>query len=235
MIGQTGESLNGNGAEKCISHAAAIETLMEIARTLASPNEIHDILEQIMLQVSRLLNPKSWSLLLKDEHSGELEFAVVISDVADSLKGVRIPAGHGIAGWVATQGKSLIITDVRSDPRFAAEFDKALSFTTRSIVCVPIRNNEQIFGVIELINSLEDGLFNDADEQILTTIADFAGIAISNAKAIAKIKQLVITDDLTGLYNSRFFSSRLPMKLKGQKDMLSPFRWFFSISTGSRL
>jgi transcriptional regulator with GAF, ATPase, and Fis domain len=148
---------DGDGTDKCLRHAAAIETLMEIAKALASPSEIQEILEQIMYQVSRLLSPKAWSLLLKDEMTGELEFQVVISDVAESLKGVRLPKGLGVAGWVAENGESLIIPDVRCDPRFAVEFDRKLSFETHSIACVPVKSHDTVYGVIELINSIEGG------------------------------------------------------------------------------
>lgn len=214
-------------SDRCVKHMTTVETLMEIARALASPNEIQDILEQIMVQVSRLLKPKAWSLLLLDEVTGELEFAVAISAVGESLKGVRLPKGHGVAGWVAVNGESLIIPDVRTDPRFAAEFDQKLSFTTRSIACVPIKNQEQIFGVIELINSHEDGIFDEADERILVTIADFAGIAIANAKSITKIKQLVITDDLTGLYNSRYFFEQVDYEVARAKRYETPLSLVF--------
>lgn len=217
MIDRPGLCRRGDNIDKCLRHAAAIETLMEIARALASPREIQEILEQIMFQVSRLLSPKAWSLLLRDDVTGELEFAVVISDVASNLKGVRLPPGHGVAGWVAENGESLIIADVRSDERFAAEFDRKLSFTTRSIACVPVKSHDKVFGVIELINSLDDGIFDESDEQILVTIADFAGIAISNAKALEKIKQLVITDDLTGLFNSRYFFEQIEYELERAK------------------
>lgn len=227
MIDQSGLCGDNSSIDKCIRHAAAIETLMEIARALASPNEIQEILEQIMFQISRLLNPKAWSLLMMDEVTGELEFTIVISDVADSLKGVRIPAGHGVAGWVAENGESLIIPDVRCDKRFAAEFDRKLSFTTRSIACVPVKSHDKVFGVIELINSLDDVIFNESDEQILTTIADFAGIAISNAKALEKINHLAITDDLTGLYNSRYFFEEIEYEVERSKRYETPLSLVF--------
>jgi diguanylate cyclase (GGDEF)-like protein len=218
---------DGDGADKCLRHAAAIETLMEIAKALASPSEIQEILEQIMYQVSRLLSPKAWSLLLKDEMTGELEFQVVISDVAESLKGVRLPKGLGVAGWVAENGESLIIPDVRCDPRFAVEFDRKLSFETHSIACVPVKSHDTVYGVIELINSIEGGVFDESDEQILTTIADFAGIAISNANAVEKIRQLVITDDLTGLYNSRYFFDQIEYEVERSKRYESPLSLVF--------
>ena len=205
----------------------AIGTLMEIARTLASPLEIQEILENIMSQVSRLLSPKAWSLLLRDEESGELEFAVVVSEVADRLKGVKLARGQGVAGWVAENGESLIIPDVSCDPRFASEFDRSFSFITHSLACIPIKCHDQIFGVIELINSLEEGTFSEADEQILTTIADFAGIAISNARAVAKINRLVITDDLTGLYNSRYFFEQVEYEVERAKRYYTPLSLVF--------
>jgi diguanylate cyclase (GGDEF)-like protein len=227
VIDKPGLCGGGNNIDKCIRHAAAIETLMEIARALASPSDIQEILEQIMYQVSRLLSPKAWSLLLKDEITGELEFQVVISDVAEKLKGVRLPKGRGVAGWVAENGESLIIPDVRCDTRFAAEFDRKLSFETRSIACVPVKSHDSVYGVIELINSLDDGIFDESDEQILTTIADFAGIAISNARAVEKIRELVITDDLTGLYNSRYFFEQIEYEVERSKRYQSPLSLVF--------
>lgn len=227
MISQPGKYSGGENSEKCIRHVAAIETLMEIARALASPSELEDILQQIMFQVSHLLKPKAWSLLLKDDVTGELEFALVISEVAESLKGVRIPPGQGVAGWVAVHGQALVIPDVRMDARFSADLDKLHLFTTRSIACVPVKSHDKVFGVIQLINSLEGGIFDDEDEQILTAIADFAGIAISNAKALDKIKQLVITDDLTGLYNSRYFFEQIEYEIERAKRYQSSLSLVF--------
>lgn len=227
MIDQPGLCGANSNIDKCIKHASAIETLMEIARALASPSEIEEILQQIMYQVSRLLNPRAWSLLLRDEITGELEFRVVISDVSEQLKGVKLPKGHGVAGWVAENGQSLIIPDVSCDERFAAEFDKKLSFITRSIACVPVKSHDKVFGVIELINSIDCGIFDESDGQILTTIADFAGIAISNARAVEKIQQLVITDDLTGLYNSRYFFEQIEYEVERARRYHSPLSLVF--------
>ena len=227
MISRTRLSRSDNNIDNCIRQAAAIETLMEIARTLASQNEIEEILQQIMDQVCHLLNPQAGALLLRDDVTGELEFTAVISDAAESLKGVRQSAGHGAAGWAAANGQSLIIPDVRCDKRFAAEFDSPHSFTTRSIVCVPVKSHEKVFGVIQLINSIDCGIFDEADEQILTAIADFAGVAISNARALEKIKQLVITDDLTGLFNSRYFFEQIEYEVERAKRYISPLSLVF--------
>lgn len=227
MISRSRLTRSDNNIDNCIRQAAAIETLMEIARTLASQNEIEEILQQIMDQVCHLLNPQAWALLLRDDVTGELEFTAVISDAAESLKGVRQSAGHGAAGWAAENGQSLIIPDVRCDKRFAAEFDSQHSFVTRSLVCVPVKSHDKVFGVIQLVNSIEGSVFDEADVQILTAIAEFAGVAISNARALEKIKQLVITDDLTGLFNSRYFFEQIEYEVERAKRYSTPLSLVF--------
>lgn len=190
-----------------------LASMIEIGKTLTSSLEVHDVLESIMKQVARIIRPKAWSLLLLDETSGDLSFEIAVSPVSEHLKGIRLKRGEGIAGWVAMHGKPLLISDVREDERFAAHIDEKLSFTTRSIVCVPLKIKERIIGVIELINSFDELVFNDADMAILSAIADFAAIALENARNYDRINELVITDDLTGLYNSRHFGQLIDYEI----------------------
>jgi diguanylate cyclase (GGDEF)-like protein len=182
-----------------------LASMIEIGKALTSSLELHEVLEAIMKQVDRLIKPKAWSLLLVDEASSDLNFEIAVSPVADQLKGITLKQGEGIAGWVALHGIPLLIPDVQRDPRFATHFDEQLSFKTRSIVAVPLKIKEHVIGVIEIINSYDELVFDDTDQSILTAIADFAAIALVNARNFDRINELVVTDDLTGLYNSRHF------------------------------
>jgi diguanylate cyclase (GGDEF)-like protein len=102
---------------------------------------------------------------------------------------------------------------MRDDARFATHFDEQLSYKTRSIIAVPLKINERVIGVIELINSYDELIFDDVDQSILTAIADFAAIALVNARNFDRINELVVTDDLTGLYNSRHFGQLIESEL----------------------
>ncbi|MCM2264184.1 MAG: sensor domain-containing diguanylate cyclase [Desulfuromonadales bacterium] len=180
-----------------------LEVLIEIGKALTSTLDLEGVLKLIMDQLSRLLKAQAWSLLLRDNESGELAFEIAVSPAADRLKGLRLTRGQGIAGWVAENGKPLLIPDVRIDARFSDKIDRASAFVTRSVVCVPIKSRDCVLGVIELVNGPGEGIFTHADLQILSTIADYAAIAIENARNFKRISELVITDDLTGLYNGR--------------------------------
>jgi diguanylate cyclase (GGDEF)-like protein len=65
----------------------------------------------------------------------------------------------------------------------------------------------RIVGVIQLLNGLGQSEFTEQDQRILSTIADFTAIAIENSRLLQTVRALTITDDLTGLYNSRHFQT----------------------------
>jgi diguanylate cyclase (GGDEF)-like protein len=191
-----------------------LQILVEIGKALTSSLDRQEILNVIMEKVSLLLKPRTWSLLLLEEETGELSFEIAVSPAAERLKGIRLRMGEGIAGWVALHGEPLLIPDVHHDPRFARQVDEAIDFDTRSIVCVPVKSRDKILGVVELVNNLEDGDFSEADLKILSTIADYAAIAIENAHYVHKIRELVITDDLTGLFNARHLHELLEYEVE---------------------
>ena len=191
-----------------------LETLVEVGKALTSSLALDEVYEVAMEKVSILLKPSAWSLLVVDELTQELCFAVAVSPVAEKLRGVRLPAGEGIAGFVARHGEPLLVPDVSKDERFCNQLDKSYGFVTHSIVCVPLKSKDKILGVIQLINALGQNQFAYRDLRILSTIADFTAIAIENARLVEKVHELTIIDDLTGLYNSRHFQKLIDYEVE---------------------
>jgi len=175
----------------------------EIGKALASTLDLQKILQTVMEKISDLLQPDTWSLLMLDESSRELHFEIAIGTGADRLKDVRLKVGEGIAGWVAQTGEPVLVEDVKRDPRFTRRIDELTHTDTRSVVCVPIKGKEKILGVIELVNCLGRESFRREDIPILKSLADYAAIALENARYIQRIHELTITDDCTALYNAR--------------------------------
>jgi diguanylate cyclase (GGDEF)-like protein len=176
--------------------------LHDVAKALTSSLNLDSILQTIMEKVAAYFKPDTWSLLMTDDEHHELYFAIAVGDASASLKSVRLKIGEGIAGWVAQHGKPLLVPDVSKDERFAARIDEMTRWKTRSILCVPLASKNRILGVIQLIN-VETGGFGTNELMLLQAMADYAAIAIDNARAVEKIQELTITDDCTGLYNAR--------------------------------
>ncbi len=190
-----------------------LQTLVQIGKTLTSTLDTDELSNLIIEKGNLLLKSRSWSLLLVDEETQELVFDVVVSDVAEDLKGTRLPMGQGIAGWVAKNREPVLASDVLADPRFSGATDRQVGFETKSLVCVPVQFQDQLIGVMQLVNGPDDVTFNKDDLALLSAIADYIAIGISNARNFSKVRELVITDDLTGLYNARYFDELLDIEI----------------------
>jgi diguanylate cyclase (GGDEF)-like protein len=179
-----------------------LQAFNEIGKALTSTLDIREVLGLIMEKVGELLSPSNWSLLLADD-SGDLVFEIVVGPGAEGLKGLKLQHGEGIAGWVAREGQPLLVPDVTQDPRFASRFDARTRFTTRSVLAVPMRSRGRTLGLIELVNAPEQKTFGKDDLRTLSSLADYAAIAIENARNFQRVQELTILDEHTGLYNSR--------------------------------
>jgi diguanylate cyclase (GGDEF)-like protein len=176
--------------------------LHDVAKALTSSLNLDSILQTIMEKVAAYFRPDTWSLLMTDDEHRELYFAIAVGDASESLKSVRLRIGEGIAGWVAKYGEPLVVPDVSKDERFAPRIDELTQWKTKSILCVPLASKNRILGVIQLIN-VDMSSFGKDQFMLLQALADYAAIAIDNARAVEKIQELTITDDCTGLYNAR--------------------------------
>lgn len=157
-----------------------------------------------MRQIGTVFAPRNWSLLLRDPKSGELVFTLVTGGAeAKTLRGKRIPPGKGIAGWIVANRRPAIIEDVSTDARFDPTMDQLSNFKTRSIIGVPLVSRTKVFGVIELVNKINGESFTALDLKVLSTIADFAAIAIEKAYYLGALRRIAMVDDLTQLANRR--------------------------------
>jgi diguanylate cyclase (GGDEF)-like protein len=203
-----------------------LSILHEVGKALTSSLELDHVLRVIMELVAKLYKPRNWSLLLVDEAAQELYFEIVVGEAAGQLKNVRLKVGEGIAGWVAEKWEPVIITEAYQDPRFAAWVDKKSGFATESIVCVPLASKGRVLGVIELLNVSSEKRGGEG-LALLEALADFGAIAIENARAVQRIRELTIIDDCTGLYNARHMHTLLETEIGRSIRYHTPFSIVF--------
>ena len=185
----------------------------ELGKALTSSLQLDQVLRTIMEKIHEVLRPDTWSLLLMDMEKHELYFQIATGAGAEALKDVRIPLGQGVAGWVAQSGEAVVVPDTTKDSRFFSRVDEKTQTATRSIVAVPVRFREQCLGVIELINCIGPEGFSHRDLVLLEALADYAAIAIENARHVQRIHELTITDDCTTLYNARHMNFMLDTEI----------------------
>lgn len=189
--------------EPDIDDLIRLSVFSSIGTSIVSERSIRGVLDRVMEHVASFFGPHNWSLLLVDAAKSELVFALAVGRSGESLLGTRLPIGEGIAGWVATHGTPAIVEDTASDTRFSERMDGITGFRTESIIAVPLRSGDKVFGVIELLNRLDGKLFTAYDMRVLSTIADFAAIAVEKAYYLAEARRLSELDPLTGAFNRR--------------------------------
>jgi len=171
--------------------------LIEVATTLNSTVHLDELLGKIMASATDLVNAETSSLLLADEQTEDLTFAVVDGDVATVLTDQKVPAGQGVAGWALEHREPVVVDDPASDDRFYQGVDTGSGFVTRSLMAIPLMVKDRPVGVLEMINKVGDGGFTPLDVEIGKALASFAAVAIDNASMYAKLTDAVITARLS--------------------------------------
>jgi signal transduction histidine kinase len=162
--------------EKRISQ---LERLIKIARSLNSTLSLRPLLQRIVTAAQEITNTEEGSILLVDRKSGHLYF-----EAATNLPGVHsilVPLESSVAGWVMRTGEPLVVSDAQNDPRSYHKADEQSTFTTRSILAVPLIARDKVIGVLEAVNKKGEGKFTDEDIELLAVLGNQAAVAIQNA------------------------------------------------------
>ncbi|MDP3939827.1 MAG: sigma 54-interacting transcriptional regulator [Deltaproteobacteria bacterium] len=162
--------------------AGRLESLLEVGGLLTSTLELDAILDVLVTRAGELLQCEAISLLLLDEAGTSLVFAVAKGAKGEELREQRLPVDTGVAGWVAREGKPVLIGDAHKDSRFYSGYDEESGFDTRSLLAVPLKVKDRLIGVLEAINARRASGFDESDMALIMAFAHFAAIAIENAR-----------------------------------------------------
>jgi sigma-B regulation protein RsbU (phosphoserine phosphatase) len=158
-----------------------LDLLVEMTRDFAASLDIEGTLTKALHRVIEYLDAAGGALFLLENEGKSLRCcaSVGVTDIA----GIVMNADEGIVGRCVRKNAGEIVRDVADDPDFYSGVDAETGFITRSILCAPMRVQDQRIGAIELVNKrVGDGLFADADLQFLQALSSAAALAILNAR-----------------------------------------------------
>lgn len=162
-------------------------SLVKIGRSITAVTDIDVLLKVIAEETKIAIQADRCTVFMLDKEKNELWSKVALG--MDSQE-IRFPADKGLAGYVVKTGEPLNIPDAYNDPRFNPDIDKETGYRTKTILCMPIKNNNQeIIGAFQVLNKLS-GVFTKGDEDLLVAIGGSASIALENAQLFEQQKEL---------------------------------------------
>jgi Nif-specific regulatory protein len=164
------------------------QSLVEISHLLMRPVDSDELLTVILTAAMRLFKAEGCSLALLDAATQELAFIAMVGPAQVDV--FRLPIGQGVAGWVAQTGQGVLSNDVTQDARFFQGIDQQTGYTTRSLLCAPLKQHDQILGVIEALNTAKPAGFDADDLALLTAFGELAGPAITRTQAFARARNV---------------------------------------------
>ena len=145
-------------------------------------------------------NPKAKSSLRSEN---ALTFIATFGGASEGLLGREISAEDGIAGHVYREGASYTASDPGGDELFYPIFDEDNHYQTRSLVAIPIRIEQEVCGVLELVNRRRTRAYSQQDVNLLEIFAGYISISIENVLDGRQAQEIAKRDNLTGLFNDR--------------------------------
>jgi diguanylate cyclase (GGDEF)-like protein/putative nucleotidyltransferase with HDIG domain len=191
--------------EKALRDIAAAQrealSLYEISQTLGSTLKLSEVLPIVAAKLENIANFTTLVIYLVE--GSRLGAAYVVGKNAQGLKGMEMSIGEGGAGWVAEHRQVLIGGSPLADLQLPLGLAAA---AYRSTAIFPLIHDDSLVGTLALYCE-EDRGYSADEVRLLETISHHTATAVHNALAFERTQESALTDNLTGLPNSRYMYS----------------------------
>lgn len=177
--------MTGNG----IGGAHSADVGNALSRALAPLGD--DLVEWTARAARAVFGAEACSIALLSDDGKELVFTTATGGAESEVSGLRMPAGEGIAGWVATTGQPLAVDDLTGDPRFATNVATSTGYMPRAILAAPVETGDRLLGVIEILDRDVTRAGSDDDLTLLAIFARQAALALEASSRARRIGHLI--------------------------------------------
>jgi len=171
--------------------------------------------ETLLEQTTQILDAEQGSLMVLDQEKNELS-VMAMKGINPSLFTLfNKKSGEGISGQVCKTGIPLLVENIAQDRRI--RHIPRPRYRTPSFVSVPLKKSDCIIGVINVADKTNGQSFTDEDLGLLQAIGSFITMAMDRSDLHVRteeLKEISITDPMTGLLNRRYFQERLTEEIE---------------------
>ena len=149
------------------------------------------VLRSVVEATVMLFDAEAASIALHDPAADRLVIRVAAGTAGAGAVGLAFASSEGIAGYVFTTGQPLAISDVAADPRFDRATAEETGYLPRSILAVPLLDDDGTLGVLEVLDRRGDAGFGLRDLELASVFARQATVAIRAGRVERDVAELL--------------------------------------------
>jgi diguanylate cyclase (GGDEF)-like protein len=198
----------------------ALALLFETTQSINEQVDLEAIIHGIPAKVGPALGFDEMAILLYDEARREFVVRATYGfPEGEGVEGVSFARDDVIAGKVADTGEPLVIANTATDPRYS--HFKGRHPQDGAFACVPMRLHKRLIGMFNVLRP-GTGSIGDGDVRLLTSLASYTALAIAHAESTVRLRDLTVTDELTGVANRRALMMRADQEIERARRGAQP-------------
>ncbi len=154
---------------------------------------VRDALETIVKSARSLIGARYAALGVPDTDGSFAEFVVAGMSAREQEAIGPLPRQHGMLGVLLREGSPLRLADIKADPRF--EYFPRAHPVLADFLGVPIKDGQDVLGILFLANKHVPGGFTERDQELLSLFAAHAAIALTNARLYERSRELSVIEE----------------------------------------
>ncbi len=188
---------------KIEDYSRKLNTLLETARDIGETRYIDILLNKVIEGSLKITGAKAGAVALVE--NGNIFFKI-LKGMEDERVGKPLPLSRGITGWVVKNGSPVRVDNPAQDSRFDPEVDIILGSRDTSLLCVPMKVDHRVIGVIQHTGDT----FTQEDEDILQHFANQAAISIDRTRFMEdrRVYEIHITNMLVEIMDNFLFEKK---------------------------
>ncbi|QKW39872.1 GAF domain-containing sensor histidine kinase [Actinomadura sp. NAK00032] len=223
------------GEQGATLHAVS-SAVLAVTRHLS----VHEVLQVIVRAAAQLLDARYAALGVPDDEGSFAEFVVEGVSEEEWERIGPLPRQHGMLAAMLKGDVPKRLGDIRREPEF--EGWPVAHPVLKDFLGVPIRDGEDVLGIIFLANKRTPGGFSEGDEELLTLFAAHAAIAMANARLYEHNRELTVVAERNRLARElhdavaqKLFSLRLTARTASALAERDPARTVQELAQVERL
>jgi diguanylate cyclase (GGDEF)-like protein/putative nucleotidyltransferase with HDIG domain len=172
--------------------------------------DLRELAEAMLQPITKAVHATQASLLISDGNSFNAQFAER-QNTGEPVIPIKLRADSTLVSWLTKKNQPLSRDQIDLIPEFKGiwqtDIDKLDAAETELLF--PMRSRGNLIGILAVSKKKPSGFYSHDDMELLNTLAHEAAVIIENAQLYAEAKQRANIDELTGLFNQRYFHQRL--------------------------